>query len=272
MIWNCFGSLDSDERIFSKWQTNWKRSSNIWIGRARYRPENSAESLPTMNINSSSNGLSWTAPDPHFLVCFCFLFLLLLLFSGGFYFFVFFYFLFIYIFSLSLSLKKSFLLRCVRSNARLSSWKAESSHLYSACPSFFCFCWPYGQKRLIYLTRMRRGSNNRETPKGFPSSKNNRQLVTCRPFRDSCMRTKPNSYRHGSYRLGRVYRQGSKTLFHAYGHLVFTAYYRSDRYSGSSSWLQSCKFSSPWCDKSRVQTDIFCLEVMLPYVVCTCYY
>jgi len=54
--------------------------------------------------------------------------------------------------------------------------------------------------------------------------------------------------------------------------LVFTAYYRSDRYSGSSSWLQSCKFSSPWCDKSRVQTDIFCLEVMLPYVVCTCYY
>ena len=64
---------------------------------------------------------------------------------------------------------------------------------------------------------MRRGSNNRETPKGVPSSKNNRQLVTCRPFRDSCMRTKPNSYRHGSYRLGRVYRQGSKTLFHAYG-------------------------------------------------------
>ena len=43
---------------------------------------------------------------------------------------------------------------------------------------------------------MRRGSNNRETPKGVPSSKNNRQLVTCRPFRDSCMRTKPNSYRH----------------------------------------------------------------------------
>ena len=64
---------------------------------------------------------------------------------------------------------------------------------------------------------MRRGSNNRETPKRVPSSKNNRQLVTCRPFRDSCMRTKPNSYRHGSYRLGRVYRQGSKTLFHAYG-------------------------------------------------------
>ena len=77
MIWNCFGSLDSDERIFSKWQTNWKRSLNIWIGRARYlpfyRPENSAESLPTMNINSSSNGLSWTAPVPHF----CCLFLVL---------------------------------------------------------------------------------------------------------------------------------------------------------------------------------------------------
>ena len=82
---------------------------------------------------------------------------------------------------------------------------------------FFFFFWPCGQKRLNYLTRMRRGSNRRETPKGVPSSKNSRQLVTCRPFRDSCMRTKPNSYRHGSYRLGRVYRQGSKTLFHAYG-------------------------------------------------------
>ena len=64
---------------------------------------------------------------------------------------------------------------------------------------------------------MCRGSNNRETPKGVPSFKNNRQLATCRRFRDSCMRTKPNSYRHGSYRLGSVYRQGSKTLFHAYG-------------------------------------------------------
>ena len=74
----------------------------------------------------------------------------------------------------------------------------------------FLFFLPCGQKRLIYLTRMRRGSNNRETPKGVPSSKNNRQLATCRPFRDSCMRTKPNSYHHGSYR------QGSKTLFHAY--------------------------------------------------------
>ena len=82
---------------------------------------------------------------------------------------------------------------------------------------FSLFFVPCGQKRLNYLTRMRRGSNNRETPKGVPSSKNNRQLVTCRPFRDSCMRTKPNSYRHGSYRLGSVYWQGSKTLFHAYG-------------------------------------------------------
>ena len=79
------------------------------------------------------------------------------------------------------------------------------------------FFLPCGQKRLNYLTRMRGGSNNRETSKGVPSSKNNRQLATCRPFRDSCMRTKPNSYRHGSYRLGSVYRQGSKTLFHAYG-------------------------------------------------------
>ena len=88
---------------------------------------------------------------------------------------------------------------------------------FSASTFFFFFFWPCGQKRLNYLTRMRRSSNNRETPKGVPSSKNNRQLVTCRPFRDSCMRTKPNSYRYGSYRLGRVYRQGSKTLFHAYG-------------------------------------------------------
>jgi len=124
MIWNCFGSLDSDERISSKWQTNWKRSSNIIESEGRatsrfHKPENSAESLPTMNINSSSNGLSWTAPVPQFFVCF----LLLLLF------------LFIYIFSL----KKSFLLRCVRSNTRLSSWKAESSYLHSARPLFFFF-------------------------------------------------------------------------------------------------------------------------------------
>ena len=40
-----------------------------------HRPENSAESLSTMNINSSSNGLSWTAPVPHFLFV-CFLLLL----------------------------------------------------------------------------------------------------------------------------------------------------------------------------------------------------
>ena len=132
----------------------------------------------------------------------------------------FFFFRFIlYIFFFFLSLKKSFLLRCVRSNARLSSWKAESSHLHSARTFFLC-----REKRLNYLTRMRRGSNNRETPKRVPSSKNNRQLVTCRPFRDSCMRTKPNSYRHGSYRLGRVYRQGSKTLFHAYGPWSSTAF------------------------------------------------
>ena len=38
------------------------------------------------------------------------------------------------------------------------------------------------------------------------------------------MRTKPNSYRHGSYRLGRVYRQGSKTLFHAYDRLLPQSY------------------------------------------------
>ena len=99
----------------------------------------------------------------------------------------------------------------------VKSWVFPFAFSVSPFFSSFFVCWPCGQKGLIYLTRMRRGSNNRETPKGVPSSKNNRQLVTCRPFRDSCMRTKPNSYRHGSYRLGRVYRQGSKTLFHAYG-------------------------------------------------------
>ena len=65
-------------------------------------------------------------------------------------------------------------------------------------PLFLCCCCFWcavrAEVRLNYLTRMRRGSNNRETPKGVPSSKNNRQLATCRPFRDSCMRTKPNSY------------------------------------------------------------------------------
>ena len=86
--------------------------------------------------------------------------------------------------------------------------------MHSARPQFFFIFWPCGQKRLNYLTRMRRGSNNRETPKGVPSSKNNRQLVTCRPFRDSCMRTKPNSYRHGFATLPV---NASKTLFHAYG-------------------------------------------------------
>ena len=44
-----------------------------------HRPENSAESLPTVNINSSSNGLSWTAPLSHFLFvsCCCCLFFVL---------------------------------------------------------------------------------------------------------------------------------------------------------------------------------------------------
>ena len=70
-----------------------------------HRPENSAESLPTMNINSSSNGLSWTDGSSRgspFFVCF---FLLL----------------FCCCCTVFLSLKKSFLLRCVRSNSRLSS-------------------------------------------------------------------------------------------------------------------------------------------------------
>ena len=33
-----FWKLDSDKRIFSKWQTNWKRSLKIWTGRACYFP------------------------------------------------------------------------------------------------------------------------------------------------------------------------------------------------------------------------------------------
>ena len=49
-----------------------------------HRPENSAESLPTMNINSSSNGLSWMAPVPHFFVCFLLLLLFLLFFLFSF--------------------------------------------------------------------------------------------------------------------------------------------------------------------------------------------
>ena len=56
----------------------------------------SAESLSTMNINSSSNGLSWTAPVPHFF--FFFFLLLLLLFI--FFIFLFFSFYIIYIFFL----------------------------------------------------------------------------------------------------------------------------------------------------------------------------
>ena len=54
-----------------------------------HRPENSAESLPTVNINSSSNGLSWTAPLSHFLFvscCCCLFFVLFCLFvfaTGG---------------------------------------------------------------------------------------------------------------------------------------------------------------------------------------------
>ena len=74
MIWNCFGSLDSDEQT--------ERGARTFESEGRatsrfHRPENSAESLPTlMNINSSSNGLSQTAPVPHSLFV-CFLLLLL---------------------------------------------------------------------------------------------------------------------------------------------------------------------------------------------------
>ena len=45
--------------------------------------------------------------------------------------------------------KKSFLLRCVRSNARLRSWKAESSHLHSARPLLFLFFGRAGRKDWI---------------------------------------------------------------------------------------------------------------------------
>ena len=77
---------------------------------------------------------------------------------------------------------------------------------------------PCGQNGLNQLTRMRRGrSNKKKTPKGVSSSKNNRQLATTRPFRDSCIRSKLNSYHQGTYLLSSVYPQGSKTLHHAYG-------------------------------------------------------
>ena len=196
MIWNCFGSLDSDEWIFSIWQTNSKKSSNIWIGRAHYLQFSQAREQRWILANNEHQYLvgSPIFVPFFFLSCCCCFFC----------FFPIFFFLFF--FSLSLCVKESFF---------------EYLFCLPICiqrvPFFYFFLWPCGQKRLNYLTRMRRGSNNRETPKGVPSSKNNRQLVTCWPFRDSCMRTKPNSYRHGSYRLGRVYRQGSKTLFHAYG-------------------------------------------------------
>ena len=78
---------------------------------------------------------------------------------------------------------------------------------------------PCGQNGLNQPTRMRRGrSNNKETPKGVPSSKNNRQLATTRPFRDSCIRSKVNFLPpRYIYLLGSVYPQGSKTLYSAYG-------------------------------------------------------
>ena len=166
-----------------------------------------------MNINTQTIARQTVCPGrlqfPIFLFvscCCCCLFCCCFLFS----------FYIIYFFFFLLSLSEEVFLTAVCAFERQTKFVKSWVFPFAFSASTF-FSLPCGQKRLNYLTRMRRGSNNRETPKRVPSSKNNRQLVTCRPFRDSCMRTKPNSYRHGSYRLGRVYRQGSKTLFHAYG-------------------------------------------------------
>ena len=85
MIWNCLGSLDSDERLFCKWtETNWKTGTRTFksargaLLTSRFRVHGSAESMPAA-MNSSSNGLSWTASSsPLFcFVWFCFVFVLL---------------------------------------------------------------------------------------------------------------------------------------------------------------------------------------------------
>ena len=145
MIWNCFGSLDSDERIFSKWQTNWKRSSNIWIGRARYLPFSQAGEQRWIFVNnehqhtdnSSSNGLSWTAPVPHFFVCFL---LLLLLFVCFFFFFFFRFILYIIIFFSLLSLSEEVFLTAVcafeRQTKFVKSWVFPFA--FSASTFFLC--------------------------------------------------------------------------------------------------------------------------------------
>ena len=170
-----------------------------------------------MNINTQTIARQTVCPGR--LQFHIFLFVSSCCFFFFFSFFSFFVLYYIYIFFLSLSEEVFLTAVCAfeRQTKFVKSWVFPFA--FSASTFFLC-----REKRLNYLTRMRRGSNNRETPKRVPSSKNNRQLVTCRPFRDSCMRTKPNSYRHGSYRLGRVYRQGSKTLFHAYGPWSSTAF------------------------------------------------
>ena len=190
-----------------------------------HRPENSAESLPTMNINSLSNGLSWMAPVPHFFVCFLLLFFLFSLCEE----------VFLHSAFHELGLvfecthRSCFLfLRFPATTGPFVGWspcclRCSELSLYSqpllreaqwSLREYNWVSWPVlsspcGQKS--ELSDAHALCNNRETPKGVPSSKNNRQLATCRPFRDSCMRTRPNSYRHSSYRLG------SKTRFYAYG-------------------------------------------------------
>ena len=78
----------------------------------------------------------------------------------------FFFFFFLRFLLLFFSLKKSFLLRCVRSNARLSSWKAESSHLHSARPLFFSFFCRAGRKDWIiwraYVEALITGKSQKE--------------------------------------------------------------------------------------------------------------
>ena len=74
MIWNCFDSLIPTSG-YSPNDKRTERGARTFESEGRatsrfHRPENSTESLPTMNINSLSNSLSWTAPVPHFLFLF----------------------------------------------------------------------------------------------------------------------------------------------------------------------------------------------------------
>ena len=168
MIWNCFGSLDSDERLFSKWQTNWKRNSNIWIGRARYLQFSQAGEQRWILANEHPGRLQF---PPFFFFfggggvsCCCF-------------FLFFFLFLFFLSFNSLLLLFLCFLFLCLLSEEvfltavcafeRQTVREKQSLPIcFQRVPLFFFFFffffflflffffWPCGQKRLNYLTRM----------------------------------------------------------------------------------------------------------------------